>query len=542
MHEPNTLSPLFPALAEIPAEHRLPVPLQQKDLLVDGELVPWHGPVQRVFSPVGIRNDKGKVEPFELGSVPAPSEAEAMGALQAAIAAYDNGRGTWPIMTVAGRIKAMQNFVRAMLSVRDEVVRLLMWEIGKSFADSQREFDRTVDYIQATIEELRNRDNDNSRFLIAEGTIGQIRRTPLGVVLCMAPYNYPLNETFATLIPALIMGNTVVFKPPKWGVLLFSPLLTAFRDAFPKGVINFVYGESQKVIPPLMKSGKIDVLTLIGSSHVADELKKMHPKVNRLRAVLGLDAKNAAIILPDADIGLAVKECLAGALSFNGQRCTALKMLIVHKEIVDEFLARFIEALQSLKIGMPWEPGVAITPLPDINKALHMQALADDAKAHGARILNEHGGEHDATLFRPAIVYPVDSSMRLYREEQFGPIIPVMSYDQIETALDYVATSEHGQQVSIFSSDAKTIGELVDRLVNQVCRVNINCQCQRGPDIFPFTGRKDSAEGTLSVTDALRSFSIRSMVALKQTDASKQLLNDIVTSHDSNFINTGFIL
>jgi len=117
-----------------------------------------------------------------------------------------------------------------------------------------------------------------------------------------------------------------------------------------------------------------------------------------------------------------------------------------------------------------------------------------------------------------------------------------MAFDDIDTALDYVITSEHGQQVSIFSEDADTIGRLVDPLVNQVCRVNINCQCQRGPDVFPFTGRKDSAEGTLSVTDALRSFSIRSMIAAKQTDDSKRLLDEIVRDHKSNFINTGFIL
>ena len=107
--------------------------------------------------------------------------------------------------------------------------------------------------------------------------------------------------------------------------------------------------------------------------------------------------------------------------------------------------------------------------------------------------------------------------------------------------MQYVVSSDHGQQVSISSSDPDAIATLVDPLVNQVCRVNINCQCQRGPDVFPFTGRKDSAEGTLSVTDALRSFSIRSMIAAKQTDASKKLLDSIVQNHDSKFINTGFI-
>ncbi|WP_404818087.1 aldehyde dehydrogenase family protein [Quatrionicoccus australiensis] len=132
--------------------------------------------------------------------------------------------------------------------------------------------------------------------------------------------------------------------------------------------------------------------------------------------------------------------------------------------------------------------------------------------------------------------------MKLYREEQFGPIIPVATFEDIETPLDYVITSDHGQQVSIFGSDPEQIASLVDTLVNQVCRVNINCQCQRGPDVFPFVGRKDSAEGTLSVHDALRAFSIRTMVAAKQTEASKKLLDAIVLGNKSSFINTHFIL
>src|ERR1700754_174189 len=292
-------------------------------------------------------------------------------------------------MSVAERIACMQNFTKQMVARRNEVVKLLMWEIGKSFSDSEKEFDRTVDYIKATIDALRDLDNNSSRFQIVDGTIGQIRRTPLGVVLCMGPYNYPLNETFATLIPALIMGNTMVFKPPKFGVLLFAPLLEAFRSAFPKGVINTVYGKGSEVVPMLLESGKVNVLTLIGSSKVADHLKKMHPKVNRLRAILGLDAKNAAIVLPDANVELAVKECLLGSLSFNGQRCTALKMLIVHRSIVDRFLARFTEELGKLKAGMPWEKGVAITPLPELGKVEHMTRLVADATDKVAKVINE---------------------------------------------------------------------------------------------------------------------------------------------------------
>ena len=540
MIDAEYLKQLFPRENEIPEEHRLTAPVHQRAYLIDGTLRAWNGQSQPVLSPICVRKNSS-LEQVEVGSYPQAGEAEADEALAAAVNAYDSGRGIWPTMSVAERIACMQNFTKQMVARKWEIVSLIMWEIGKSLPDSEKEFDRTVDYIRATIEALKEQDNNNSRFIVVEGTIGQIRRTPLGVVLCMGPYNYPLNETFATLIPALIMGNTVVFKPPKFGALLFYPLLEAFRSAFPKGVLNTVYGRGATVVPQLLGSGKVNVLTLIGSSKVADHLKKLHPKVHRLRAILGLDAKNAAIVLPDADIELAVKECLLGSLSFNGQRCTALKMLIVHRSVAEPFLRRFTEELRRLKVGMPWEKGVSITPLPELGKVAYLTECVEDARRKGARVVNEGGGVSCKTFFYPAVVYPISDGMKLYREEQFGPVVPVMPFEDLDTALEYVITSEHGQQVSIFGSSPEQIGSLVDPLVNQVCRVNINCQCQRGPDVFPFTGRKDSAEGTLSVTDALRSFSIRSMIAAKQTDASSQLLDTIIQEHKSKFINTRFI-
>ncbi|WP_431153301.1 NADP-dependent glyceraldehyde-3-phosphate dehydrogenase [Acidovorax facilis] len=542
MHPSDALSNLFPTAESIPTQFRLDGLIEQRRYVIDGRLAVWDGPCKKVFSPICTRDESGEVRQVELGSYPLMGETESDQLLEAAVAAYDNGRGRWPTMTVAERIQCMQDFVRQMATQRDLVVKLIMWEIGKSLTDSRKEFDRTVEYIQATIEALKALDNENSRFTVVEGTIGQIRRTPLGVVLCMGPYNYPLNETFCTLIPALLMGNTVVFKPPQYGTLLFWPLLEAFRTAFPKGVINTIYAPGEVVVPRMLASGKVNSLALIGSSRVADFLKKQHPKSHRLRAVLGLDAKNAAIVLPGADLATAVKECVAGALSFNGQRCTALKMLIVHKSLVDEFLRRFCEEVGALKMGMPWDDGVQITPLPGPHRTAYMTSAIDEAVAMGASVLNANGGDYCATMFRPAVVYPIKPGMKLYREEQFGPVVPVMSFDDVEEALEYVITSDHGQQVSIFGNDPVEIGKLVDPLVNQVCRVNINCQCQRGPDVFPFAGRKDSAEGTLSVGDALRAFSIRSMVAMKATDSSKQLLNTIVRDHTSNFINTGFIL
>ncbi|ETZ22512.1 NADP-dependent glyceraldehyde-3-phosphate dehydrogenase [Pedobacter sp. V48] len=534
------LDSIFVEERDIPEEFRLAEEVHQREYLSNGKMHSWNGEVHEVLSPICIKTSTG-LKRKVIGTYPLCNEAEASEALKAAVNAYNNGRGEWPTMSVADRIICVEKFTHRIIEKKNEVVKLLMWEIGKSHADSVKEFDRTVEYIYATIDALKDLDRQSSKFSIEQGIVAQIRRSPLGVVLCMGPFNYPLNETFTTLIPALIMGNTLLFKPPKHGTLLHYPLLEAFRDCFPKGVVNTIYGRGNKIIPNLMKSGDINVLTLIGSSKVANELKKLHPKVNRLRAILGLDAKNAAIITANADVKLAVQETVLGSLSFNGQRCTALKIIFIHRSLADGFLKELSEAVAQLKFGMPWEHGVVLTPLPEQHKPAYIQECIADAIANGADVINENGGATNESFVFPAIVYPVKKGMKLYTEEQFGPVIPVVPFDDLEETIEYLIESTHGQQVSIFSNDDEEIAELIDPLVNQVSRVNVNCQCQRGPDVFPFTGRKDSAEGTLSVVDALRSFSIRSLVATKLNENNKHLINAIVDSNSSNFLSTKYL-
>lgn len=532
---------LFPDEGDVPLEFDFKTPINQTEYLVNGKLRHWDGPVQQVLSPVCVRTSSGLSQKI-IGSHPLLTEKEALMVLDAASDAYGNGRGSWPSMHVEERIEHLEEFTRQMKERKSEVVNLLMWEIGKSYPDSVSEFDRTVDYIHDTIDALKSMDRDSSGFLIKDGIIGQIRRAPRGVVLCMGPSNYPLNETFTTAIPALVMGNTVVLKLPRPGSLIFYPLLEAFCKSFPEGVVNTIYGEGRKIISPLISSGKIDSLAYIGTSKVANALKRQHPKLNRLHCSFGLDAKNAAIVLKDADLKLTIKECITGALSYNGQRCTALKILFVHSKIVDPFIKQLAEAISKLEIGMPWEKDVYITPMPDPQKIEYLTELVNDAKAHGAEIINEAGGTQNETFFYPALLYPVNPEMRLYREEQFGPVIPVISFDDIEEPIQYIVESNYGLQASIFGEDAHIIANLIDSLVNQVARVNINSQCQRGPDSFPFTGRKDSAEGTLSISDALRAFSVDSIVAAKETDANRAIIKEIVRGNKSTFLSTDFIL
>lgn len=535
------LSNLFPTQETLPTTVEQPANLDQREYLLNGELITWQGDMNPVLSPVCLKQPDGSLKQQVIGSTPLLTSKESLAALDAAVKAYDQGHGIWPTMSVAERIEHVEKFLVKMREQRKAVINLLMWEIGKSQKDSEKEFDRTCDYIVDTINSLKELDRRSSGFVYEQGIMAQIRRVPLGVALCMGPYNYPLNETFSTLFPALIMGNTVVFKPAKYGVLLIRPLLEAFRTSFPGGVINVIYGRGRETVGALMETGKIDVFAFIGTNKGANELKKLHPKPHRLTSILGLDAKNPAIVLPDADISNAVNECVLGSLSFNGQRCTALKILYVHKSLVDEFLKRMTVEIAKLKPGMPWDAEVGLTPLPEPGKTDYLTKLVEDAKQHGASIVNANGATVSQTFFYPALLYPVNNKMRVFYEEQFGPVVPVVPFEKEEEAIEYVLNSNFGQQVSIFGNDSKQTARLIDAFSSQVGRINLNVQCQRGPDTFPFNGRKDSAEGTLSVSDALRVFSIRTLVATKANDVNKKIISKIIQNRESVFLNTDYI-
>jgi len=332
-----------------------------------------------------------------------------------------------------------------------------------------------------------------------------------------------------------------VVKLPRLGMLCNLPLLDAFAKAFPPGVINIIGGDGSVVVPPIVESGKVDLLAFIGSAEVANTLKKKHPRPNRLRCVLGLGAKNPAVVLPDADLGSTVKECVAGSLTFNGQRCTALKLLFVHKSMAKGFVSALCEGVDRLPHGMPYEDKVFLTPLPEEKAVERMRKLAADAVGKGARVMNPDGGETEHTFFHPAVVYPVRKGMQLWEVEQFGPIVAVAEYEDPDEVLDYLAESPYGQQAAVFGRDPALVGRFVDAMVNQVCRVNLNSQCRRGPDTYPFGGRKDSAEGTLSVTDALRVFSIRTLVAAKVSPENVSVVQSVVRGGHSRFLNTDYL-
>jgi glyceraldehyde-3-phosphate dehydrogenase (NADP+) len=524
----DSLISLFPEAP--PAKVRIDPAQHGPRWLVDGEMRIFSGPGREVRSRVATRTG-ATLNTTLLGHEAQLTARDAEQAVAAAQRAWNQGEGEWPSGHVETRIAAVERFAIAIEAKTEEIATLLMWEIGKPWASSRDEVTRSVDYIRNTIVELKRlRASDLS---VQLGTAGgkqhfaRTHRRALGVVLCVAPFNYPVNEFLTTVIPALLMGNVVIAKTPRFGVLANLVLLEAFRDCFPRGVVSLLPGEGRVVLPAVMSateqdvagnpSGVVQVLAFIGSEGAANAIMRAHPTPITLHKILGLGAKNPAVVLPDAELDAAAAAIVKGALGFNGQRCTAEKIIFVHRSVAEAFTAKVVARVEALVPGMPWQEGVGITPLPEDTKLETMRALIDDAVSKGAKVVNTNGGRGAFSLMRPAVVAEVKPGMRLFDEEQFGPLVPIASFDDAEAVLDWQRRSPFGQQSAVWGKP-ETARALVRKFTRFVARVNLNDVCQRGPDSFGFSAADKSGFGTLSLKEALLSFS-RPVLVQAQTQS-----------------------
>jgi glyceraldehyde-3-phosphate dehydrogenase (NADP+) len=489
-----------------------------------------------------------------IGKMVQMSKDQISAVLSDAERAWAGGGGTWPQMSLRERLSAIEDLLDELEATqRERMVEVLMWEIGKNRLDAESEFDRTIAFGRQVMRAIRGVGTpaEDSSFGGSWQNIGStmafVRRAAVGIVLCLGPMNYPLNETYATLIPALLMGNVVVMKIPTVGGLVHLLTMEAFQKALPPGAMNFISGRGRDSMPLLMQSGKIDALAFIGGSGAADELIRQHPHPHRLKVFLQLEAKNMGIFLPDMfhnskseELSKALDEAILGALSFNGQRCTALKLFFVPKSQGPGFAESIARRVEAMRVGLPWQTwgdddGVfsQITPLPGKKRTELMKRLIDDAVSKGAKIMNHGGGSiiggTESTLMIPAVLYPITPDMDIYYEEQFGPIVPITEYESLDTVLQYGQYGLYGQQVSIFVSDEETkaAANLLDKFSTVFGKININSQCGRSPDTLPFSGRRSSAMGVMSVTDALKEFSIPTVVSYKDSEVNTVILQEI---------------
>jgi glyceraldehyde-3-phosphate dehydrogenase (NADP+) len=498
-----------------------------------GEIHNYGGKVIDVTSPIF---DATTNKPTVIGKLAQMTKEDLPPIIDSAKKAWDNGQGTWPQMSPEARISAIQKVVESLKQRRELIVKVLMWEICKSLDDAQVEFDRTMKFIEAAIAEYRSSDAQEGSWRSVSGIYAKVRRLAIGIILCLGPFNYPFNETYATLIPALLMGNVVIMKIPTVGGLAHMLTMEAYAEHLPPGTLNFVSGSGRVLLSPIMKSGAVDVLAFIGGSKAADELIAAHPNPHRLKVFLQLEGKNIGVVMPDANLDTAAQQIVLGATTYNGQRCTAIKTILVHQSVFSSFLEKFLPKVAALKFGLPWQAGgVQITHLPTPGKVRYLTGLVEDAVQHGATIANDQCEVYGETMLRPTVVVGVNPSMRLWHEEQFGPVIPVAVFNQTTELLQYMRETPYGQQASIFTSADVEAGhdvagdkvQLLDALALAVGRVNINTQCGRSPDVLPFSGRRSSALGTMSVSEALRTFSVELVLAGQDTAANQQVLRNL---------------
>ena len=418
-----------------------------------------------------------------IGSVQSLTTKEINLAFESANIAFKD----WRKETLQTRVKYIEEFKDALFDNKEELAEIMHLETGKRISDSITEIVRTIEYIDQTIDEWENVKYET---IVHGSKKANIHRIPLGVVLAISPFNYPVNLSLAKIIPALLIGNTVVFKPATNGSLVGSFIANLFAEInLPKGVFNLVTGRGREIGDEIVENNLINMISFTGSERVG---KQIASKKKMIPLVLELGGNDAAYIREDADIENAVKEVVKGAFSYAGQRCTAIKRVIVHKNISKYFIDELKEEVSKLEME----------PLITVAAAEYVMGLISDSETRGDEFILK--GECKDNIIPPHIVLTTKDS-RAFKEEAFGPLLPIVVIENEDNVIDLINDTNFGLQNSIFTKDIEWVKN--NSLFIESGTVNINRSSSRGPDIFPFSGIKDSGFGTQGIKEALLSMS-----------------------------------
>lgn len=375
---------------------------------------------------------------------------------------------------------------------------LLISEIGKSVAEAKDEILRSADMIDYFSHEglhLTGEELSGEAFPGYDQTkMAIVERIPLGVVLAIAPFNYPVNLSVSKIAPALITGNAVVFKPPTQGSISSLHLTEIFRIAgVPDGAIVTLTGGGAEIGDYLCTHKNIDLVTFTGSSQVG---KSIAEKIGMIPILFECGGNNPALVLPDADMPSITVEIVKGAFSYQGQRCTAIKYVLGLEPTIDKLIPMVVEKTKELiKKGDPRNPENNLGPVISDAAAAEIEKRIMMAKADGARIV--YGGNRDGRYIEPTILENVKPTMEVIHTETFGPVVSFIRVKSVDEAIKIINESSYGLQASIFTSDEGAGIKLAQQI--DVGTVQINSKPQRGPDHFPFLGIKGSGSGVQGI-------------------------------------------
>jgi glyceraldehyde-3-phosphate dehydrogenase (NADP+) len=385
-----------------------------------------------------------------------------------------------------------------------------MMEVAKARKDARDEVVRSGDYVHHTAEDAKRLIGE-SQFSDsfpgqARNKLAVIHRVPLGTVLAIPPFNYPVNLAVSKIAPGLVTGNAVILKPPSQGVLSALRMCElAYEVGIPSDVLQVVTGRGSRIGDHLVMHEGVDLISFTGSSETGRDLAR---KAGMVPLMLELGGKDAAIVLADADLGTTAADIVAGAFAYSGQRCTAVKRVLVVEDVADELTRLVVDRVGKLSVGDPRDD-CTVTPLVDPQSASGAERLIGDAVAAGATVAC--GGTRDGNLVQPTVVDHVTADMDLAWVEPFAPVLPIIRVANAAEAVRLSNRSEYGLQAAIFTSDINAAIQIAARL--DVGTVQVNGRTARGPDHFPFLGTKSSGMGTQGVRPAIESMTrVKSLV------------------------------
>lgn len=417
---------------------------------------------------------------------------------------------SWKDMPLSQRADIMYKAADLLVANTKKLADLLMMEVGKDQKSATSEVIRTADFIRFTADTAKSIHGESIQGDTFSGfskeKIAMVTREPVGVVLAISPFNYPINLAASKIAPALVSGNTVVFKPATTGSLCGIELAKLFMEAgLPEGALTVITGKGSEIGDYIVTHQDINFINFTGSTEVGLDISG---KVKMVPLLMELGGKDAAIVLKDADLAFAAKNIVAGAFSYSGQRCTAVKRILVLEDVADELINYLKIEIEKLTVGNPLNVQADVVPLISEKAADFVWELIEDAKQKGAKLVI--GGKREGTLLYPTLFDEVTEDMRIAWEEPFGPVLPILRVKSVDEAVALANKSEYGLQSSVFTENLTDAFHVAGKL--EVGTVHINNKTERGPDHFPFLGVKKSGIGTQGIR-----YSIEAMTRVKAT-------------------------
>jgi glyceraldehyde-3-phosphate dehydrogenase [NAD(P)+] len=374
-----------------------------------------------------------------------------------------------------------------------EFAEVIVREAGKPISSAESEVSAAAERFRRAAGEIRSMTGEYVEGTTDghEGWRAIVRNEPVGTVLCITPYNYPLSTTALQVAPALAAGNAVILKPatktPVSGAMLAEIIVDTAPD-LPDGAFAFLSGRSSEMGDVLAGDDRLDAIAMTGSSDAGKHVASVSGMVE-LHMELGGNAP--AVVFPDADLDDAADAAVSGSLKYAGQRCSAVSRVLAHEDVHDDLVDRVETGMDGWEPGDLFDPETTLGPLIDERQAEWVEELVDDAVERGARLVR--GGERDGTLFEPTLLADVPRDARIVHEEQFGPVVAVTTFEDESAALSIANGGDLGLDAAVFTSDYDRAMRVAGRL--EAGGVRINGAPSHGLGDIPFGGVKDSGIG-----------------------------------------------